>query len=50
MNPLIKSLTYLLWETYRGKPSGVKFNNDFIDWIENFSMEPIPEQTSFDFE
>ena len=48
--PTNKKPNLFIVETYRGKPSGVKFNNDFIDWIENFSMEPIPEQTSFDFE
>jgi len=47
--PTKKNPDLFIVETYRGKPRGVKFNNQFIDWIESVATQPKPEQTSFDF-
>jgi hypothetical protein len=32
--PTEKYSNLLITEMYKGKPSGIKFNNDFISWIE----------------
>ena len=32
--PTEKYSNLLITEVYKGKPSGIKFNNDFISWIE----------------
>ena len=46
--PTEKQPEFFIIEKYRGKPSGVKFNNEFIDWIENnYNYEP--KQASFNF-
>ena len=47
--PTKKNPDLFIVEMYRGKPRGVKFNNQFIDWIESVATQPKPEQTSFDF-
>ena len=47
--PTKKNPELFIVERYRGKPRGVKFNNQFIDWIESIATQPKPEQTSFDF-
>lgn len=48
--PTKKKPDLFIVEMYRGKPRGVKFNNQFIDWIESIATQPKLEQTSFDFE
>ena len=48
--PTKKNPDLFIVEMYRGKPRGVKFNNQFIDWIESVATQPKLEQTSFDFE
>jgi hypothetical protein len=46
--PTQKQPELFIIEKYRGKPSGIKFNNEFIDWIENnYNYEP--KQASFNF-
>ncbi len=47
--PTKKNPELFIVEKYRGKPRGVKFNNQFIDWIESIATQPKLEQTSFDF-
>jgi len=47
--PTEKKPELFIIEKYRGKPSGVKFNNNFIDWIENNSLSSAPQQASFNF-
>ena len=47
--PTKKNSDLFIVEMYRGKPRGVKFNNQFIDWIESIATQPKLEQTSFDF-
>lgn len=49
-HPTKKNPKLFIVEMYRGKPRGVKFNNQFIDWIESIATQPKHEQTSFDFE
>ena len=44
--PTEKRPDLFIVESYRGKPSGVKFNNNFIDWIEEVSSIIEPEQPS----
>lgn len=40
--PTEKYSNLLMIETYKGKPSGIKFNNDFISWIENeITSKPV---------
>ena len=46
--PTEKKPELFIIEKYRGKPSGVKFNNNFIDWIENNSLSSKSQQASFD--
>ena len=46
--PTQKQPELFIIEKYRGKPSGIKFNNEFIDWIENnYNYEA--KQASFNF-
>ena len=47
--PTEKKPELFIIEKYRGKPSGVKFNNNFIDWIETNSLSSQTQQASFDF-
>ena len=47
--PTEKKPELFIIEKYRGRPSGVKFNNNFIDWIENNSLSSTPQQSTFDF-
>jgi len=47
--PTEKNPELFIIEKYRGKPSGVKFNNNFIDWIENNTLFSQPQQASFNF-
>jgi len=47
--PTSKNPELFIVETYRGKPSGVKFNNNFITWIENNELSSQPQQALFDF-
>lgn len=44
--PTEKRPDLFIVEAYRGKPSGVKFNNNFIDWIEEVSSIVKIEQPS----
>jgi len=44
--PTSKKPDLFILELYRGKASGVKFNNDFIDWIESASSSTETEQPS----
>lgn len=44
--PTSKKPDLFIVESYRGKVSGVKFNNDFIDWIEEVSSVVETEQPS----
>jgi hypothetical protein len=47
--PTEKNPELFIIEKYRGRPSGIKFNNNFIDWIENNSLFSAPQQSTFDF-
>ncbi|MDM5270782.1 hypothetical protein PGH07_01170 [Sulfurovum sp. zt1-1] len=47
--PTKKSPELFIVEMYRGKPRGVKFNNQFIDWIEGITSKSKSEQSLFDF-
>lgn len=47
--PTKKNPDLFIVEMYRGKPRGIKFNNQFIDWIESIATQPKLEQASFDF-
>ena len=44
--PTSKKPNLFIIESYRGKASGIKFNNDFIDWIEEVSSVVETEQLS----
>lgn len=47
--PTDKNPDLFIIEMYKGKPHGVKFKNDFIDWIEEISKTNATEQpTLFD--
>jgi hypothetical protein len=47
--PTSKKPNLFIIESYRGKATGIKFNNDFIDWIEkNSSVIEIEQPSLFD--
>lgn len=46
--PTDKKSELFIIEKYRGKPSGVKFSNKFIDWIEENSSKELHQNSLFD--
>ena len=44
--PTDKNPELFIIEKYRGKPKGVKFNSEFIDWIEHQSTNPSRQTDS----
>lgn len=45
--PTDKNSQLFIIEEYRGKPKGVKFSNQFIDWIEKCSMKKLHQSSLF---